>query len=84
MPGYFMNARSVEMSRGDNLEVAQRLSRYHTDAEHVGKIAAAARVKKLVLTHLIPPEDGDKMRELAAKNFEGDIIVGKDLIHVAP
>jgi len=84
MPGYFANARSVEMSRGDTAEVARRLSRYHTDAERVGKIAAIAEAKKLVLTHLIPPEDGDKMRELAARNFSGEIIVGKDLMHVAP
>jgi ribonuclease Z len=84
MPGYFTNARSVEMSRGDTAGVAHRLSRYHTDAEQVGKIAVAAEAKKLVLTHIIPPEDGDKIRELAAKNFSGEIIVGKDLMHVAP
>ena len=84
MPGYFTNARSVEMSRGDTAEVARRLSRYHTDAEQVGKIAAAADAKKLVLTHIIPPEAGDKIRELAAKNFNGEIIVGKDLIRITP
>jgi ribonuclease Z len=84
MPGYFANHRSVEMTRGDTTEVTQRLSRYHTDAEQVGKIAAAAEVKKLVLTHLIPPEDGDKMRELAAKNFRGEIVVGKDLMRLTP
>jgi ribonuclease Z len=84
MPGYFTNPRSVEMSRGDTAEVARRLGRYHTDAEQVGKIAAAAGVKKLVLTHLIPPEDSDKIRELAAKNFNGEIFVGKDLMHIAP
>jgi ribonuclease BN (tRNA processing enzyme) len=60
------------------------LSRYHTDAEQVGKIAAAAGVKKLVLTHLIPPEDSDKMRELAGKNFKGEIVIGKDLVRIMP
>jgi ribonuclease Z len=84
MPGYFNNARSIEASRGDALEVARRLSRYHTDAEQVDKIAAAAGVKKLVLTHLIPPEEGEKIRILAAKNFKGEIITGNDLMHVAP
>jgi ribonuclease Z len=84
MPGYFSNARSVEITRGDTAEVARRLGRYHTNAEQVGKIAAAAGVKKLVLTHLIPPEDGEKMRELAAKNFKGEIMVGKDLMRVVP
>jgi ribonuclease Z len=84
MPGYFTNARSVEMTRGDTARVTQRLSRYHTDAEQVGKIAAAAGVKKLVLTHLIPPEDSDKMRELAGKNFKGEIVIGKDLVRIMP
>jgi ribonuclease Z len=84
MPGYFTNPRSVEMTRGDTAKVTQRLSRYHTDAEQVGKIAAAAGVKKLVLTHLIPPEDSDKMRELAARNFSGEIVAGKDLMRVVP
>ena len=80
MPGYFAKARSAEMTRGDTAEVTQRLSRYHTDAEQVGKIASAAGVKKLVLTHVIPPEDSDKIRELAARNFSGEIVVGKDLM----
>jgi ribonuclease Z len=84
MPGYFAKTHSVEMIRGDTAEVTRRLGRYHTDAEQVGKIAAAAAVKKLVLTHLIPPEDGDKMRDLAAKNFNGEIVVGKDLMHLVP
>jgi ribonuclease BN (tRNA processing enzyme) len=84
MPGYFAKARSVEMTRGDPAKVTQRLSRYHTDAEQVGKIAAAAGVKKLVLTHLIPPEDSEKIRELAARNFNGEIVAGKDLTRVAP
>jgi len=84
MPGYFTKATSVEMARGDTGEVARRLGRYHTDAEQVGKIAAAAGAKKLVLTHLIPPEEGEKIRDLAAKNFSGEIFVGKDLMHIAP
>jgi ribonuclease Z len=67
-------------SRFDNPQVAARLSRYHTDAEQVGKIAAEAGVKMLVLTHVIPPEESDKIRELAAKNFKGEIVVGKDLM----
>jgi ribonuclease Z len=84
MPGCFTNARTVKMSRGDAAKIARRLGRYHTDAEQVGKIAAAADVKKLVLTHVIPPEAGDKIHELAAKNFSGEIVVGKDLMHISP
>ncbi len=66
-------------SRTDNPEVGQVLSRYHTDAEQVGKIAAQAGVKKLVLTHIIPPAAAEEIRALAARNFKGEIVVGKDL-----
>ncbi len=83
MPGYFARARSVEATRGDTAEATQRLSRYHTDAEQVGRIAAQAGVKKLVLTHVIPPEDSDKIRALAAQNFKGEIVVGKDLLKIS-
>jgi ribonuclease BN (tRNA processing enzyme) len=62
---------------------ASRSSAASSDrAEQVGKIAAAARVKKLVLTHLIPPEDAEKMRELAVK--KGEIVVGKNWMRVLP
>jgi hypothetical protein len=39
-------------------------------------------VKKLVLTHLIPPEDAEKMRELAVK--KGEIVAGKNWMRVLP
>lgn len=84
MPGYFNEPHHADQGRGDPVEVAQRLSRYHTDAEQLGQIAAAAEVKKLVFTHIIPLKDGEKMRALAAKHFKGEIIVGSDLLHVAP
>ncbi|CAN5579244.1 Rv2407 family type 3 sulfatase [soil metagenome] len=70
MPGFFGSKESP-------------LSRYHTDAVEVGKVAAAARVKKLILTHIIPPEQGDAMRELARRHFDGEIIVGRDLLREA-
>ena len=51
----------------------------------VGRIAQEAGVKTLVLSHLIPAFDGisdDTWRAAAAKNFKGEIIVGKDLMIV--
>ncbi len=63
---------------------AERLSRYHTDAEQVGKIAAQAGVKQLVLTHVIPPEQSEQIRALAAKSFTGTIVVGNDLMRFRP
>jgi ribonuclease BN (tRNA processing enzyme) len=55
----------------------------HTPVEDVGRIAAEAGVKTLVLSHLTPAIDSitdDTWREPAAKYFKGEIIVGKDLM----
>jgi ribonuclease BN (tRNA processing enzyme) len=58
----------------------------HTVAEDVGKIAAAAGVKVLVMSHLVPGDldvtDDDWTAE-AKKNFSGRIIVARDLRELA-
>jgi ribonuclease Z len=65
--------------RVDTPAVAARLKAYHTSAEEAGAIAAAAGVKTLVLTHLIPAGAEDTIRERASKAYKGNIVVGKDL-----
>ena len=55
----------------------------HTPVEDVGRIAAEAGVKTLVLSHLTPAIDSitdDTWRAPAAEHFKGEIIVGKDLM----
>ena len=55
----------------------------HTPVEDVGRIAAEAGVKTLVLSHLTPAIDSitdDTWRAPAAKYFKGEIIVAKDLM----
>ena len=58
----------------------------HTLPEDVGKIAAAAGVKTLVLTHFVPGDDPSITDEQWAggvrKHFSGRIIVGKDLMEI--
>ncbi|HKR66435.1 MAG TPA: MBL fold metallo-hydrolase [Thermoanaerobaculia bacterium] len=68
----------------DTPEVAARLTRYHTSAIEAGELAARAGVKTLVLTHLIPGNADETFRERAARAFHGTIIVGRDLVRVAP
>jgi ribonuclease BN (tRNA processing enzyme) len=57
-----------------------------TVAEDVGRVAQAAGVKTLVLSHLIPaddPEVTDQMWIDAARvHFRGSVIVGKDLLEI--
>src|SRR5436190_180255 len=67
----------------DTPEVAARLKSYHTSAEEAGEIAAAANVKTLVLTHLIPGNADETFRERAARKFKGKIVVGRDLVKIA-
>jgi ribonuclease BN (tRNA processing enzyme) len=55
----------------------------HTSTEDVGRIAAAAGVKVLVLSHFVPGDDplvtDDNWTEDVKKNFSGRIILAKDL-----
>ncbi len=55
----------------------------HTPVEDAGRIAREAGVKTLVLSHLTPGVDGiddDIWRDLAAKQFKGNVVVARDLM----
>jgi ribonuclease BN (tRNA processing enzyme) len=58
----------------------------HTTTEDVGRIAAAAGAKVLVLSHFVPGDDplvtDDNWTEDVKKNFTGKIIVAKDLMEL--
>jgi ribonuclease BN (tRNA processing enzyme) len=58
----------------------------HTSAEDAGRVAQAAGVKTLVLSHFVPADDPtitDQMwLDAARSHFRGDIIVGKDLMEI--
>jgi ribonuclease BN (tRNA processing enzyme) len=64
----------------------QHLLDSHTVPEDVGKIAAQAGVKTLVLSHFVPGDDpsitDDQWAEGVRKHFKGQIIVGKDLLEI--
>jgi ribonuclease BN (tRNA processing enzyme) len=64
----------------------RHLVAHHTPVEDAGRIAAAAGVKMLVLSHLVPaddPEITDQMwLDAARAHFRGEIIVGKDLMEL--
>jgi ribonuclease BN (tRNA processing enzyme) len=58
----------------------------HTSVEDCGRVAAAAGVKTLVLSHLVPADDPlvtDQMwLDAATPHFRGKVIVGKDLMEI--
>jgi ribonuclease BN (tRNA processing enzyme) len=57
----------------------------HTTTEDVGRVAAAAGVKTLVLPHLVPA-DGEVTPEQwtdgVRKHFSGQVILGRDLLEI--
>ena len=58
----------------------------HTSAEDCGRVAQAAGVKTLVLSHLVPGGDGtitdDMWMSEVRKHFAGSVIIGKDLMEI--
>src|SRR6266540_4081942 len=58
----------------------------HTATEDIGKVAAAAGVKTLVLSHFVPQDDNsitdDMWMEGVRKHYGGTIIVGRDLLEI--
>ena len=64
----------------------EHLMAAHTLPEDVGKIAAQAEVKTLVLSHFVPGDDAsitdEQWAEGVRKHFKGRIVVGKDLMEI--
>ena len=64
-----------------SLDTIENISDYHTTPEEIGILASNASVKKLILNHFVPPVfDEDVLVERIAKHFDGEIVVGKDLM----
>jgi ribonuclease BN (tRNA processing enzyme) len=60
---------------------------HHTPAVEVGRVAAQARVKTLVLSHFVPAEDPAITEEMWTDavrrgGYSGPVILGKDLLEV--
>lgn len=68
------------------MDLRRSILSHHTTAEEAGRTAAAAGVRTLVLSHLIPAEDPaiteDMWIAAARKHFSGRIIVAKDLMEL--
>jgi ribonuclease BN (tRNA processing enzyme) len=66
--------------------LARSIISHHTTAEQVGRVAAAARVKLLVLSHFVPAEDPNVPDEewLAPvrRHYSGQVVVGRDLMEI--
>ena len=56
----------------------------HTTSDQVGKVAKKANVKKLVLSHIKEKSDAllRKMLDDVKQDFDGEVIIGEDLLQV--
>jgi ribonuclease BN (tRNA processing enzyme) len=75
--------------RGANLPQAQmsHMLSSHVEVQNVGKVAQAAGVPKLVLSHIgdlaQEPLDQQKWHDWAKSGYDGEVIVGQDLQRIA-
>ena len=74
----------ARISNADRL--VEHIVASHTTHIDVGKVAKAAGVKTLVLTHFVPSDDPSLTDEIwiegARTHFDGKIIAGKDLMEI--
>ncbi len=55
---------------------------YHSTVQQAAQSAAAAGVRTLVLTHMVPappPGEGQDWADMAAEHFDGEIVVAEDM-----
>jgi ribonuclease BN (tRNA processing enzyme) len=66
--------------------LAESILAHQTSAEDAGRVARAAGVKTLVLSHLVPPDDPAVTEQMwmdaARTHFGGKVIVGSDLLEI--
>ena len=56
---------------------------YHTSPKEIGEIAKAANVKKLILTHFVPPVfDEAFLTKEIRESYMGNVIIGEDLLNI--
>lgn len=80
-------ALDAMVSRRPNAErLKASIMSHHTLAEDVGRIAANAHVKTLVLNHFVPGDDPSltprKWSDAVRTTFRGKIVVGRDLLEL--
>jgi ribonuclease BN (tRNA processing enzyme) len=67
--------------------VVRHIIASHTDIVDVGRVAAAAGVRTLVLSHFVPTEGpgaptDEEWLAAARRHFKGEVIVGRDLMEM--
>ncbi len=71
----------IKPAPGRTAESMRNVAAYHTLADEVGKVAAQAEVKCLVLNHFVPTQfDRHEVLKRVRADYNGPIVVGEDLM----
>ncbi len=81
------SAEMVERIDPGNAELVRHMIEAHTPAADVGRVAAAAGVRRLVLSHFVPSglpgvDVPERWLEGVREHFDGEVIVGEDLMEI--
>jgi ribonuclease BN (tRNA processing enzyme) len=70
------------MTPAEQSGIKRQMTQGHLSTEDVGKMAAQARVKTVVLTHLTSKPDNDytSWANEVKKHFSGQVLIAKDLM----
>lgn len=63
-------------------EKIRDLQSYHTPPGELGRVAAGAQAKKLVVTHMMPGSVPAELEVAAKRHFPGPVLIGEDLMEV--
>ncbi|GAA0440278.1 MBL fold metallo-hydrolase [Lentibacillus halophilus] len=76
--GIYRNTTDPEL-----LKIWENLQKEHCTPGQAGDIAQEAGVKKLVMTHFLPNVIPEEVKEEAEEQFDGESIVGEDLMEIS-
>jgi ribonuclease BN (tRNA processing enzyme) len=68
------------MTPDEQAGITRQASQGHLDPSAVGKMAARATVKTVVLSHLGRPAEFTLLAEEVKKHFSGQVLIAKDLM----
>ncbi len=74
---------SIVALLGQTEHMAKIIAGHHATTEEIGRTAAEANVRTVVLSHLTPPmAPREKVLEEVARFYGGNVIVGQDLMRI--
>ncbi len=63
-------------------EKIRDLASYHTQPDDIGRVAAGAQARQLVVTHLMPGSTPTALHAAATRHYPGPVTIGEDLLEV--